>query len=238
MKNFNYYIGYPIGRICDIIARIIPAHLRYKLSGSILPQDTLWWSLYNLKLNGFRPKRIIEVGAYRGGWTRACKKIFPSAAIMMIEPHISENKFLRRFCKGHPDCCYVNALVVASEKEKVPFSTSEVNLGSRVLAEPEAKKNNYIELSMTTLDSLTEETLFRKSQLFKLDVQGYELEVLKGAGTILNYVEVIIAEASLIPIISEAPLFGEVIKSLRDLDFRIYDIFPKSVFGNASKGWY
>ena len=174
---------------------------------------------------------------------------------MMIEPQISENKFLKRFCKKHSDCFFINALVGASEKEHTLFLIDGLN--SRVFSDSETKANNYVELPMTTLDCLTKETPFNKSQLLKFDVQGYELEVLKGASSILNYVEVIIMEVSLIPLIPEAPKFNEVIQSLHDMDFRLYDICSKfrrpidkalwqidavfvrskSSLGSVSKGW-
>jgi FkbM family methyltransferase len=220
MKKLNYFIGSTL----NLIIRLLPLHLRYRLSGVILTQD-MQWSMYNLRLNGFRPQRVIDVGAYKGEWASICKGIFPSAAIMLIEPQVSGKKFLERFCQKHPGCLFINALVGASEGRVVHFLLSGDI--SRVLLESEAKTDNCLELPMHTLDCLTKETPFGKSELLKLDVQGYELEVLKGASSILNDVEVIIMEISLIQLIPKAPLFHEVISGMHDKGFRLYDICGK-----------
>ena len=217
MTHLNYFIG----NLLSVISKIIPAHLRQRLSEIILTKD-MQWSIFNLKRNGFIPERVIDVGAFRGQWAGFCKRAFPSAAIMMIEPQISENKFLKRFCEKHPGSVFINALVGGTEKENVPFFID--GGGSSVFRYTHKKVENWVELPLTTLDCLTQETPFSKSQLIKLDVQGYELEVLKGASSILNYVEAIIMEVSLIPLISGAPLFFEVIQSLHDMGFCLYDI--------------
>ena len=53
---------------------------------------------------------------------------------------------------------------------------------------------------------------FRRVQLLKLDVQGYELEVLKGADGLLSAAEVVLLEASLIPVNKGCPLIADVIR--------------------------
>jgi len=59
--------------------------------------------------------------------------------------------------------------------------------------------------------------------VLKLDVQGYELEVIAGAGPILDQVEVIIAECSLYPFQQGIPLIHEVVDRFAELGYRIYD---------------
>lgn len=217
MIKLNYYIG----NLLSVISKIIPAHLRQRLGEIILARD-MQWSIFNLRRNGFIPERVIDVGAFTGQWAGYCKRAFPSAAIMMIEPQVSANKFLKRFCEKHPDSVFINALVGGTEKENVPFFID--GSGSLVFRYTHKKVKNCVELPLTTLDCLTKGTPFSKSQLIKLDVQGYELEALKGASLILNYVEAIIMEVSLIPFIPGAPLFIEVIQSLHDMGFCLYDI--------------
>ena len=204
------------------IIKLIPWRIRLSIKHHFSIPD-IGCSLYNLKRNGFNPKYVIDVGAYEGWFSRICKKIYPESAIMMIEPLLEKEFILQKFCKEYPDCQYVVALVGA-EKKEVYFLKDES--GSRVLQTSE-ETSNYSKLTKLTLDTLydlTEGSPFRGSGFLKLDVQGYEIEVLKGAKRILESVEVILMEISIINLIKGAPSFYEVIKYMSEQNFRIYDI--------------
>ncbi|MBW4524948.1 MAG: FkbM family methyltransferase [Phormidium tanganyikae FI6-MK23] len=62
-------------------------------------------------------------------------------------------------------------------------------------------------------------------QLAKLDIQGFELEALKGATQLLGQVEVFILEVFLFPFLPGQPIFDQVISFMRDRGYVVYD-FP------------
>ena len=64
--------------------------------------------------------------------------------------------------------------------------------------------------------------------MLKLDVQGAELDVLRGAARTLCGIEVIIIELSLLEYNKGAPLIGDVMARLADLGFNLFDMFPGS----------
>jgi hypothetical protein len=76
---------------------------------------------------------------------------------------------------------------------------------------------------MDTLDNITAETSLRSPLLLKLDVQGFELEVLKGASQTLALSEIVIMEASLLPYNDGSPLFAEVIAFMNKEGFVAFD---------------
>ena len=76
---------------------------------------------------------------------------------------------------------------------------------------------------MTTLDEVVG-SVITSPQLLKLDVQGYEVEVLKGATRILAHTEVALLEVSLIEYNAGSPLFAEVIACMSNAGFAAYDI--------------
>lgn len=64
----------------------------------------------------------------------------------------------------------------------------------------------------------------RSPDLLKLDVQGYELEVLKGAEQSLPHIRVILAEVNLLDIHQNVPLLAEIVSWLNERDWVAYDI--------------
>jgi FkbM family methyltransferase len=181
------------------------------------------WSFRNLRTLGFSPRRIVDVGAYVGGWTRMAKAIFPEAAVMMVEAQPSKEPELKRACAEYTgEVNYRLALLGPEEREGVRFY--ELETGSSVLAEQSSIARKEATHRMLTLDGVLAESGFGGADLLKLDVQGYELEVLKGAGGALSGAEVVLLEVSLLRINEGAPLLRDVLNFMGERGFRAYDI--------------
>jgi FkbM family methyltransferase len=213
------------------------------------------WSMKNMKYSGFNPRYVLDIGAYKGEWTLMCKKIFPNSSILMIEPQKNNKTILEKVTKKYPDCSYKIALLGAQESENVTFLHD--GSGSGVTYDTADVSKEYSLMNLTTLNTITKDSVFKKSALLKMDVQGYELEVIKGGNDVLQNAEVVIMEISLIGLIEKAPLFYDVVIFMHDLGFRIYDICTfirrpvdkalwqidaifvrnNSYLGAASKGW-
>ena len=99
-----------------------------------------------------------------------------------------------------------------------------MELGSSVLYENTKADRRKVSRPMTTLDLLAGEHRMERVDLLKLDVQGYELEVLNGAAALLLRADLVLLEVSLLPIIQGAPLMPEVIAFMRARNFVPYDI--------------
>lgn len=74
--------------------------------------------------------------------------------------------------------------------------------------------------------------------LLKIDVQGGELDVLRGAGESLSQVDEILVEASFVELYEGQPLTTELICYLRDRGFRLADVhgLVRGKGGNALQG--
>jgi hypothetical protein len=64
----------------------------------------------------------------------------------------------------------------------------------------------------------------RRPCLLKIDVQGFELYVLKGAGETLDLVDEILVEASFVELYDGQPLAHEIVNYLGERGFRLADI--------------
>jgi FkbM family methyltransferase len=126
---------------------------------------------------------------------------------------------LRELCAVDSKLEVASALL-GSKAGVADFVEQESN--SAIMAEGTA--SGAVKMELTTLDALVAGTKFEAAQLLKIDVQGHDLEVLKGATKTLRSVEVLIVEVSLIPLHPDAPSIRTVIDWLDDHGFELLDV--------------
>lgn len=181
---------------------------------------SLGTGLSQLRGSGFVPSTVIDIGANRGNWTLETQRAFPSASFVMIDADPVNSAILKQICSSRPRCKFFTALLGAESREEVRFY--QMGTGSSVLSERSSADRNELALTMTTLDELVAAEA-NSPILLKLDVQGYELEVLRGAQKVLAEAEIVILECSLIQYNDGAPLFAEVVSFMNEHGFVVYD---------------
>ena len=88
---------------------------------------------------------------------------------------------------------------------------------------------------LTMLDSIWTEVVRSEDHPYlKLDVQGFEMEILRGAKDSLDGVTGVQAELSLVPLYEGAPLYYEVVEFLASEGFRLAGFVP--VFEDSDTG--
>jgi FkbM family methyltransferase len=181
--------------------------------------------LEHLRENGFSPSSILDIGANAGEWSRVAASIFTDSRILMFDGDPENEPALHNTVREiGARSSYILRLLGAEKKSEVTFYRPEAGTtGSSVLPEMTSYDKEAIKLKMDTLDSLTESARLVAPLLMKLDVQGFELEILKGGKKALGASEVVITEASLLPYNEGAPLFADVIALMHQEGFAVYD---------------
>lgn len=166
----------------------------------------------------------MDVGAYSAQWSEAVRQIFPSSQILMVEAQSSMRSTLENAARRLGGSIHIQiALLGAQSGKVVPFWTMQT--GSSVFEEASSYTRTCEERTMRTLEEVIAESYpeWRGIDLLKLDVQGYELEILRGSGTWLHRTEMVLLEASLIPTNRGCPLIGEVFEFMSAQNFRLLD---------------
>jgi FkbM family methyltransferase len=176
------------------------------------------WSLMQLRHFGFIPSHVLDVGAYRGDWTKICLDVFPGANITCIEPQDECQENLRELATRNSNIQIIQMLLGRSVRDIVPFN--EMGSGSSVLSNCQRGHTR----EMTSIDALIEWGYCQPPELLKLDVQGYELEILEGYKRHFDACQVIQSEISLVPIIEGAPLLHDVVNYLHERRFVMFDV--------------
>lgn len=204
--------------------RVLKGFIPYQYKRAVkekLGVPSLHWSLQNLKRKGFIPKAVVDVGAYEGFWTEDFLEVFPGTKILMVEAQRKKEPYLKSISAKYPGVVYSIALLGAHENEQKKFVEEET--GSRVVTS-ESDSGDAVELTTTMLDNLVQRQTFPMPEFLKLDVQGYEMEVLKGAEKCLFHATACLLEISLLNIGGSTPLLAEMVSFMDTKGYQAYDI--------------
>ena len=221
-------------RLLELLLRLTPVavrdrllmHLLYRTSDAVRYQfgfPTMAGLLGHLAENGFNPTLIVDIGACVGDWGTMAAGIFRQAQIVMIDGNPDNRIALERAERAIGPSARHQILLLGPEQRKGVAFYIQGGGGSSVLQELTATDRHVARLPMQTLDSLFEKEPIALPVLLKLDVQGFELEVLRGGKALLDRAEVVILETSLLPYNKDAPLFAEVVAFMEKADLFVYD---------------
>lgn len=184
----------------------------------------MFWSIANLKKNGLDAKVIIDIGAYKGDWTKEVLKIYPCADYLLVEANPEREPDLEKFVNSNRKNNISYEIALLGSQSGIDQTFNLTDTASSALEEHSANGFERIVLKTKTLNEIIAEREVKEISLVKLDVQGYELEILKGGSLVLEIADAILLEVSLLDIHKNVPLIKEVICFMDDFGFVVYDI--------------
>ncbi len=175
---------------------------------------------------GLRLDRALDIGAYRGEFSRLLHQLWPGIKVWQFEADVRQ--------KPHnPEAFYV---LLGDQQRECDFYTVDekdaFTTGSSIYRENTAFYRNPIVMTkeMTTIDRIMERVDFsgnwKGHGLVKLDTQGSEVDILKGARNFLETFtpRLILLEASVFPYNVGAPLIASVFAYMTSIGYRAIDV--------------
>lgn len=173
-----------------------------------------------LVAKGWWPAGIIDVGAYRGDWTRMVRGVLPNVPIMMVEAQKGKAAGLEGLCSELGQVSLASAVLGAEAGKKVTFY--EMETGSSCFPERSNAPRAAVAYETRTLDDVAAPL---KGPLFlKIDVQGAELEVLAGGSKTLERSEVVQLEVPFVSYNEGAPTLLDVMAYMSEREFVPIDV--------------
>lgn len=172
---------------------------------------------------------IIESGANDGTNTGIYLRMFEKPTIHAIEPVPRLFQDLQsRF--SYDENVILHNKALGEQKGQIEMNVYEDGGSSSVFesnnaheqygGEAKTKRQATITTQQTTIDDITDD-----ADIISLDMQGYELNALKGAEKNLQNCKAVFTEVSFIPLYDGQPLFCDISMFLSNHNFHIYDLY-------------
>jgi FkbM family methyltransferase len=201
-----------------------------------------------LKKRGLHCEFILDIGAFTCGWADWALAQWPNATVWAFEPsgerrpHLAEVLGRRRNIRFFQIALgNVNDTLTLTRNPGLLGSAAtllvpKTDTGSCII---DGKSWTQTQVPVRRLDDvLVEEHAGYAPNLVKIDAEGYELEVLKGASTILGKTEVFIAEIMLLcGEISGVPTPGALCSFMEQAGYSLYDFADLGYESPAGRIW-
>lgn len=176
---------------------------------------------------GFEPRSVLDLGAHVGDWTRAALGVFPEAAFFLVEADPRHAAALAG--TGQP---FEIALLASSPNATATFHSTRffITTGASLFPERTAfysdpRLARPVVLPTRTLDDVVVGRLGADCcDFLKADVQGAEIEVLRGGSRTLRNAKLVQLEAPILPYNQGAPHFSELVAFMAAAGFEVVDI--------------
>ncbi|HEX7069298.1 MAG TPA: FkbM family methyltransferase [Rhodothermales bacterium] len=174
-----------------------------------------------LRNEGLRFNTIIDGGANKGQFARAATEMYPDAQIIAFEPLPDMADALRRNLEDRPQVKVMQS-ALGSREGTIDFYRHRHTVASSAL-KPIARERpddvRPIEVPVCRLDNALQQILLRPPILLKLDLQGFEIEALRGAVEALSKMDYVLVETSFVPLYAGEPDFVDVLDYMRGAGF-------------------
>ncbi len=176
-----------------------------------------------------RPGTIYDIGANTGTWTCLAKSLFPTARVEAFEPLAVHFDGFRRWTAAWPGDIHLHACALGQAEGSATMHVMDFSDASSLLpataeglSEFKIKPAAEQTVPVIPLDVLVAREKIPPPDLLKLDVQGYELEVLRGAEGCLRHARAVLCEVSFQQFYAGQPLFPEVLAFLETRGFALH----------------
>ncbi|MBI9044513.1 MAG: FkbM family methyltransferase [Anaerolineaceae bacterium] len=205
---------------------VVPRFLKALLKGSAAGTEHLD-ILKNLDC-----KFVLDIGANRGQFSLVARECFPGAVIHAVEPLEEPVKIFRSIFKDDAHIT-LHQCAIGSQSEvktihvtKDDDSSSLLPIGeTQVKLFPSTREKETRKVNVYILEELIDVDIIQQPSLMKIDVQGYELEILIGCQNILEKFNFLYIETSFVELYEGQALASEVIAFLERNGFLFKGVY-------------
>ena len=206
-----------------------PGRLRRKFTGVRLDEDLMGLALRPyMRADGVRT--VLDVGANEGQFASTAVFAFPAAKIVCFEPLPSAQPALRAVADRHQGRLEIEPFALGDTSGHVDLNVTNFSPSSSILPVEQhtAVPIDVAETTRVAIRCLSEWAATKSlvpDIIMKLDVQGYEANVLRGGIDVLKQTRVVIAETTFTPLYQGQSSLGDLCAILEPLGFSYREAF-------------
>jgi FkbM family methyltransferase len=168
-------------------------------------------------------KTVYDIGANIGTWSLLAQAILKPDAIHAFEPlpnfHPAFIRNTQKLTNIH-----LHKIALGAKKDTLLMNIASDSSSFLPLSEFQqtyfdVNKQGETKIDILPLDDYVTTNNLAQADLIKLDIQGYELEALKGAINLLQHTKYILCELSFVEFYIGQPLFHEIVAFLASHNF-------------------
>ena len=168
------------------------------------------------KQYNYSPKKILDIGALDGRWTVCLSQIYENANFLMIEANKDMEKILEKI--GHKFIISV----LSDDLKDANYYKLPGNAGNGLYFEKNSVNPEIQIVKTSTLNTLLDKN--NTYNIIKLDVQGSELDILRGGMGFLERADFVLSECSLIEYNLGGPFFQDQLAFFESNNYKFVDI--------------
>lgn len=194
---------------------------------------------------GDKPLVIYDVGANRGATIIKFIDSFPSSQIIAFEPIVSLCEEMKILFNDNFNVKIENVGIADINGELIFYVNKSIDTSSflpsqktGLNSDDQVKNVAQIKVPVKTITESYNEEKIEQIHILKLDIQGSELNALKGAVKLLTEkkIDCIYTEAYFIKQYVDQPLFGDIILYLSNYGYQLQDIY-NPIYGKGKLAW-
>jgi FkbM family methyltransferase len=178
---------------------------------------------------GFEPRLVFDIGSSVAEWSRVMGSFFPNAQFLLFEPLIGlkplyEEGSLEAVAMM-PSTRLVRIALADYDGHHAMYTDPSGSGSSLLLEGPVGSLDHEVTVPVSRIDTFLQREKLPAPDLIKVDVQGAELLILKGAGKFLPSIQVIQLEVWFSRGYGpKTPLFHEIHEFLAGHGFVLFEI--------------
>lgn len=206
--------------------------LRYPRLIRALIQYRLFAAVEHAAIIGSQFSTIVDIGANKGQFTLACRALSPASKIISFEPLPNVAARFAEFFKDDQSVRLYRAAIGPFQGQELMHlsakddSSSLLPMGdAQVKAFPGTEEVGTIHVDVAPLDHFLKLSDISAPALLKIDVQGYEYEVLLGCESLIASFDHVYCECSFLELYTGQKLVDSIADWLYRHGFRLAGVY-------------